>query len=73
MIDLRLYTIFFLLFISLTEVASQDNFRVVFYNVENLFDARDDSLKDDKDFLPDGFMRWNEWKYREKLKNIHRH
>ena len=58
------------MFISLTEAASQDNFRVVFYNVENLFDARDDSLKDDKDFLPDGFMRWNEWKYREKLKNI---
>ncbi|NLD22882.1 MAG: hypothetical protein GX670_01450 [Bacteroidales bacterium] len=60
----------FLLFIPLTEVASQDNFRVLFYNVENLFDALDDSLKDDNDFLPDGFMRWSEWKYREKLKNI---
>ena len=58
------------MFISLTEVVSQDNFRVLFYNVENLFDTRDDSLKDDNDFLPDGFMRWSDWKYREKLKNI---
>lgn len=58
------------MFITLTEIASQNNFRVLFYNVENLFDVRDDSLTDDNDFLPDGFMRWNEWKYREKLKNI---
>lgn len=70
MFDLRLHIIFFLLCISLTEVASQNNFRVLFYNVENLFDIHDDPLKDDNDFLPDGFMRWNEWKYREKLKSI---
>ena len=42
----------------------------MFYNVENLFDVHDDSIKDDKDFLPDGFMRWSKWKYREKLNNI---
>ncbi len=44
----------------------------MFYNVENLFDTNDDPLKDDNDFLPDGFMRWTPWKYWEKLKNITR-
>lgn len=44
----------------------------MFYNVENLFDTHDNPQKDDNDFLPDGFMRWTEWKYWEKLKNITR-
>lgn len=44
----------------------------MFYNVENLFDTKNDSLKNDKDFLPDGFMQWTPWKYWEKLKNITR-
>ncbi|WP_298646395.1 endonuclease/exonuclease/phosphatase family protein [uncultured Proteiniphilum sp.] len=54
------------------EVVSQNNFRIMFYNVENLFDIHDDPLKDDDDFLPDGFMKWTSWKYREKLRNITR-
>ena len=53
-------------------LSAQQPFRIMFYNVENLFDVRDDSLKDDADFLPGGFMNWNSWKYREKLKNITR-
>ena len=48
------------------------HFRILFYNVENLFDTKNDSLKNDDDFLPDGFMRWTPWKYWEKLKNITR-
>ncbi|MBK5195381.1 MAG: hypothetical protein JJE08_05015 [Proteiniphilum sp.] len=44
----------------------------MFYNVENLFDTKDDSLKNDDDFLPDGFMRWTPWKYWEKLRTITR-
>ncbi len=42
----------------------------MFYNVENLFDTHDDPLKEDDDFLPNGFMRWTNWKYQEKLSNI---
>src|SRR5450759_4813435 len=42
-------------------------FRLMFYNVENLFDIYDDSLKDDKDFLPDGLMRWNLTRYNKKI------
>src|SRR5690554_4500288 len=44
----------------------------MFYNVENLFDTIDNPLKNDDDFLPDGFMRWTSWKYWEKLRNITR-
>ena len=44
----------------------------MFYNVENLFDTKHDSLKNDYDFLPDGFMNWNNWKYWEKQRNIGR-
>lgn len=44
----------------------------MFYNVENLFDTKHDSLKNDHDFLPDGFMNWNNWKYWEKQRNIGR-
>ncbi len=51
---------------------AQDNFRVMFYNVENLFDTKHDSLKNDYDFLPGGFMNWNNWKYWEKQRNIGR-
>ena len=42
----------------------------MFYNVENLFDTNDDPNKDDKDFLPDGFMNWTTRKYKKKLRNI---
>ncbi|MGB0932566.1 MAG: hypothetical protein ACPGVB_17410, partial [Chitinophagales bacterium] len=35
------------------EIRNAENaFRVMFYNVENLFDTRDDSLKRDDDFTP---------------------
>ena len=58
--------------IIVTGAHSQSELCVMFYNVENLFDTNDDPLKDDNDFLPDGFMRWTPWKYWEKLKNITR-
>lgn len=53
-------------------ISAQENFRVMFYNVENLFDTKDDPLKDDDEFLPDGKFRWTGRKYWKKLKNITR-
>lgn len=50
-------------------VVSQ-NERVMFYNVENLFDTYDDSLTEDNDFLPDGLMRWNLTRYNKKINSI---
>lgn len=46
--------------------------KVVWYNVENVFDTKHDSLKNDFDFLPDGSYRWTPWRYWKKLDNIAR-
>ena len=46
------------------------NERVMFYNVENLFDTFNDSLTDDNDFLPDGLMRWNINRYNKKINSL---
>lgn len=48
------------------------SFRVVSYNVENLFDYRHDTLKNDYEFLPDGIRHWNYGKYKKKLDAIAR-
>ena len=47
-------------------------FRVVSYNVENLFDYRHDTLKNDHESLPDGIRHWNYTKYKKKLNAIAR-
>jgi predicted extracellular nuclease len=46
--------------------------RVMFYNVENLFDIYNDSLTNDSEFLPDGKKHWNFNKYNKKLNNIYK-
>lgn len=51
---------------------AQEKLRVVSYNVENLFDTMDNPDKDDDEFLPKGLMRWNDYKYWTKLRNITR-
>ena len=40
-------------------------FRIMGYNVENLFDCRHDTLKNDREFLPDAVRRWNYTKYKK--------
>ncbi len=47
-------------------------FRVVFYNVENLFDIYDDSLKLDNEFTPEEIRHWDNRKFYKKLNNIYR-
>ena len=66
----RSFILLAFLFAFFTGVSSQDDFRVMFYNVENLFDIYDNPEKNDEDFLPEGFMRWTSWKYWNKLRNI---
>lgn len=48
------------------------SFRVMEYNVENLFDCRHDTLKNDSDFLPEGSYRWTHSKYWRKLNAVAR-
>lgn len=66
----------FALSVSLQSVQAQQAdtlaFRVASYNVENLFDTRHDSLKDDYEFLPASTRHWNYSKYREKLNALAR-
>lgn len=41
-----------------------------FYNVENLYDTKNDEGVLDKDFTPEGAFAWDEERYRAKLANI---
>lgn len=45
-------------------------FDVMFYNVENLFDCRDDSLHADEEFTPRGLRGWKYDRYKTKLNQI---
>lgn len=47
-------------------------FRVVSWNIENLFDTHHDSLKNDHEFLPDAMRRWNYSRYKRKLADLAR-
>jgi predicted extracellular nuclease len=64
----------FILFIGLctTVLAQTDTLRIVSYNVENLFDCKHDSLKNDYEFLPHEDRHWTPDKYKTKLANIAR-
>lgn len=44
--------------------------RVVFYNAENLFDTRNDSLTIDDDFTPRGRQHWSRERYTRKLLHL---
>ncbi len=43
---------------------------IVFYNVENLFDTKNDPRTDDEDFTPHGYKQWDEDRYETKLERI---
>ena len=47
-------------------------FRVVSWNIENLFDTHHDSLKNDREFLPDALRHWNYSRYKKKLSDVAR-
>jgi len=51
-----------------TPISDHQEFRVMFYNVENLFDTTDDPHKNDNDFLPKGVMRWTNTRYYSHLR-----
>jgi len=48
----------------------QDQIRVVFYNVENLFYPENDSLKEDDDFTPEGMYHWTYRRYLMKIRKL---
>ena len=49
---------------------AQHAFRVMEYNVENLFDCRHDSLKQDTEFLPGSVRNWTYRRFQDKVNKI---
>ena len=47
-------------------------FTIAFYNLENLFDTKDDPHKLDDDFTPKGFKKWTPKRYRKKIRKLSR-
>ena len=63
--------LFLILFLCLAlPVRAQESFRVLFWNVENLFDCKDDPRKNDNEFLPDAKRNWTPYRYWEKVRNL---
>ena len=48
----------------------RSDFRIMFYNTENFFDTKHDSLKRDQEFLPDGAKHWTTNKLQDKIIHI---
>ncbi|MCF8367896.1 MAG: endonuclease [Bacteroidales bacterium] len=63
---------FLLLLTILASAQEGKSLRVMFYNVENLFDTEDDSLTMDEEFLPGSDRHWNKNKFYKKLNNIYK-
>jgi len=52
-------------------IDTKDEFiKIMFYNVENLFDTINNPATNDEDFLPEGNYRWNSFRYYDKLQKI---
>ena len=49
---------------------AQEPFRIMFWNVENLFDTQDDPQKNHNEFLPDAARHWTYPRYRDKLTKV---
>lgn len=64
--------LFLFLYTPLLYAQKGNIFRVMCWNVENLFDTRHDSLKNDYEFLPDALRHWNYSRYKKKLVNVAR-
>lgn len=51
------------------ETGQGNGFKIMFYNLENMYDPFDDSLKDDNEFLPQGMRGWTWKKFEKKLQH----
>lgn len=63
------------LFLMITATAQSQQFStftVAWWNVENLFDTRDDPRTNDDDFTPQGELHWNRARLDNKLRGIYR-
>ncbi|KAA2219155.1 MULTISPECIES: endonuclease/exonuclease/phosphatase family protein [Maribacter] len=49
---------------------SKHLYTIAFYNLENLFDPKNNVRTLDEDFTPDGYKNWTQKKYRKKLSGL---
>lgn len=63
-------TFLFLILCAPLSGLAQTEFRIMGYNVENLFDTEKSTVSNDSEFLPSGHRRWNKGRYYHKLQQI---
>lgn len=51
------------------EITAQKNITIMFYNVENFFDVKDDPKIQDEEYLPGSELNWDEKKYENKIRH----
>ena len=66
----RIIYIISLIVLPLPILAENASLRIVSYNVENLFDTKHDTLKNDSSFLPEGMHHWTYRRYQTKIDRI---
>jgi len=66
------FVILLIITISLSAQKKEDQWTVLFYNVENLFDTLDNPDKIDEEFTPDSEKMWNSERYEKKLNDLAR-
>jgi predicted extracellular nuclease len=69
---MRPFVIILLMLAFAAQKVEGQEFGVMFYNVENLFDTVDDTTKEDDEFLPEGSRRWTEKRYWQKINALSR-
>ena len=62
--------LFSALFLLLPKTTDAQDFRIVFWNLENFFDTRDDPLTSDDEFTPMGEKHWSRKKFNEKRNGL---
>lgn len=79
MMYVRVRTVTFIFIVSLlyhivgyAQEPGDNSAKIMFYNVENLFDIEDDSLTNDEEFLPDSPRHWSNYRYIRKINNIYK-
>jgi exonuclease III len=68
--QLKSLSVIILLLIISIQTNAQENFRIMFYNVENMYDTKDNPETNDDDLTPNGQLRWTNYRYWKKLNDI---
>lgn len=68
--DMKRLLLFLLLFVAQILILNSQSMKIMTYNVENLFDTQHDSLKNDKEFLPNSELHWTNKRFYDKLHEV---